>query len=164
MTYSDCMPPPIQGRKLVVLGDTRDASAISKLAMNADVVIHEATNAWAHNASDAVIEASRHKAAERGHSTHVDAANFARKVRAKRLILTHFTHGLDGSADPKAVAHMDLLADDAAQYSGFTGDVIAAWDGMHMCIKRKKTFDAEGTYTPAPAREEPPAAARSAEA
>lgn len=33
-------------RKVVLLGDTSDAGAIAPLAMGANVLVHEATNAW----------------------------------------------------------------------------------------------------------------------
>jgi ribonuclease Z len=36
----------LQPRTVVLLGDTSDASAIAPLAMGANLLVHEATNAW----------------------------------------------------------------------------------------------------------------------
>ena len=51
--------PPRPGRRLVVLGDTCDSSDMAPLALNADVLVHEATNENAHEA----------KCRQNGHST-----------------------------------------------------------------------------------------------
>jgi len=43
---SDVVHAPKKGRKLVVMGDTCSGEFMAPLAMDADVIIHEATNAW----------------------------------------------------------------------------------------------------------------------
>jgi ribonuclease BN (tRNA processing enzyme) len=79
---SEVLGPPRRGRKLTVLGDTCDAGAMAALAMDSDVLVHEAT------LEDGLAEL----AVLRGHSTPSMAARFARDVRARRLLLTHFSN------------------------------------------------------------------------
>ena len=55
----ECIGPSRPGRKVVVLGDTRDSSQISDIGHGCDVLVHEATNE----------NADREKAIEHGHST-----------------------------------------------------------------------------------------------
>ena len=55
----EVVSPQRPGRKLVLLGDTADSTAIAALAAGADVVVHEATNECAHE----------EKARANGHST-----------------------------------------------------------------------------------------------
>jgi ribonuclease BN (tRNA processing enzyme) len=73
--------PARPSRKIVVLGDTCDPSAIGPFAEGADVLVHEATCA----------DADRAVALSKGHSTAGMAGAFARQIGAKRLILNHFS-------------------------------------------------------------------------
>ncbi|GAB0491632.1 hypothetical protein MMPV_002886 [Pyropia vietnamensis] len=68
-------------RKVVLLGDTADSSAIAAAAEDADLLVHEATFA----------SALADKAAIAAHSTAAMAGAFARAVGARRLHLTHFS-------------------------------------------------------------------------
>lgn len=72
---------PRRARKIVILGDTCDPSALAEHAMDADVLVHEAT---CSNEDYAV-------AVSKGHSTAGMAGAFARRIRAKHLILNHFS-------------------------------------------------------------------------
>lgn len=101
---------PLPGRIMTVLGDTSPCENAVRLALGADVVVHEAT-----------FEAQLHeKALEYGHSTSVQAAATAVKSGAARLILTHYSSRyrdedvarLEEEAKalfPKTVAAFDLL-------------------------------------------------------
>ena len=75
----DVMGPPRPGRKIVYTGDTRPSKSLVELAENADLLIHEATF------DDELSE----KAQEDGHSTASQAAETAKKAKAKRLVLVH---------------------------------------------------------------------------
>jgi ribonuclease Z len=72
---------PRHGRKIVYTGDTRPSIALIKFAQNADLLIHEAT------LDDQLCE----RAHEDGHSTPSQAAETAKKAKAKCLILTHIS-------------------------------------------------------------------------
>ncbi|KAL9934945.1 hypothetical protein V8E36_006021 [Tilletia maclaganii] len=113
------LEPPaldIPGRKLTILGDTFDASGglnldsegngasgesvleqgIVPLAMDSDVVVHECTNAAmpAELSQGRKVETRdevRAKALTRGHSTPQVAGAFAGRVRARSLLLNHFS-------------------------------------------------------------------------
>jgi len=73
--------PSRLGRKIVYTGDTRPFKGFVKFAAGADLLIHDATF------DDGLAE----KAEEDGHSTPSQAAENARKAKAKQLILTHFS-------------------------------------------------------------------------
>jgi ribonuclease Z len=95
-------PPPldIPGRKVVVLGDTCEPSAMVPIAMDASILVHEATNAYMSKeitknirglGSSGTPESVRYKAIGRGHSTADMAGEFAKSIRARRLVLNHFS-------------------------------------------------------------------------
>jgi ribonuclease Z len=80
--------PPAQGinpRKIVLLGDTCNSEAIAKPAMGCDLLSHEAT--YKNGMED--------KARIATHSTSSQAGSFARRVKAKNLVLTHFSARYD---------------------------------------------------------------------
>jgi ribonuclease Z len=74
------LPPP-KGKKYVFYADTMYSDDLVKFANNADLVYHETT--YLHNLAE--------RAAERYHSTTVQAATLALKANAHRLIVGHFS-------------------------------------------------------------------------
>ena len=77
----DVYLPGRSPRKIVILGDTCDPSAITSLAMDADVLVHEAT----------CLNEEREVAMRQMHSTAGMAGAFAKRIRARELILNHFS-------------------------------------------------------------------------
>ncbi|PWY98197.1 hypothetical protein BCV70DRAFT_201987 [Testicularia cyperi] len=107
---SQLHPPPldIPGRKVTVLGDTKDGTGgftqaqlelgygLPALAIDTDVLVHESTNIALpghlnRNGKADTFEGVAERAASRGHSVPQVAGQFAALVRAKRLILNHFS-------------------------------------------------------------------------
>lgn len=72
---------PIKGRIVTILGDTRFCDASFQLALNADVLIHEAT----------FSQGEEQLAYEYFHSTTVQAAKIAKDANVKKLLLTHIS-------------------------------------------------------------------------
>lgn len=68
-------------KKITILGDTSDSSAIASVAMDSDLLIHEAT----------FTESLKGKARLAMHSTASMAGAFGRKIRARKIALTHFS-------------------------------------------------------------------------
>jgi ribonuclease Z len=77
----DVADAPRCGTFIVYTGDTRPSEEVTRLALEADLLIHEATFA------DDLIE----RAMEDGHTTFSQAAGVAAQARVKRLILTHIS-------------------------------------------------------------------------
>lgn len=108
-------PLDIPGRKIVILGDTYDATAgldgppsakktpspsrgMALLAEDADVLVHECTNAalpgtltQGKGDVDEKHDEVRAKALMRGHSTPQVAGQFAARCKVKQLLLNHFS-------------------------------------------------------------------------
>jgi len=85
---SDVMGETRRGSKYVFLGDTSNSDSLLEDAKNCDILVHEAT----------FDSKQREKAIEGGHSTSSMAGQFAAKICAAKMILTHFSmryHGLN---------------------------------------------------------------------
>ena len=115
--------PPREGRKAVIVTDTRDASAILPFADRADLLVHEAT----------YVEAERVQATEHNHSTATDAARLAKKARVMRLVLSHFSPRYE-VPEPGMPGVKELVEEARAVFN--EGEVIAAWDFMTVEIPR----------------------------
>jgi len=82
-----------EGRKIVLVSDTRPVQEAVKAAKGAELLIHEATH----------TEANREKAMESLHSTAKEAGEVAKKAKAKKLMLFHFS--------ARKVPEKDILAE-----------------------------------------------------
>ncbi|MCS7144339.1 MAG: ribonuclease Z, partial [Archaeoglobaceae archaeon] len=70
-----------KGRRLVYTGDTRPCERTVEIAMNADLLIHDAS----------FSEEMKEWAIESGHSTAREAGEVAKKANVRKLILTHIS-------------------------------------------------------------------------
>ncbi|KAG8218642.1 beta-lactamase-like protein [Butyriboletus roseoflavus] len=85
-------PPRRPGRKIVILGDTYDPSAIADIACSPDLLVHEATNAHLPGIDPTTkhtdtFESVEARAKSRGHSTPQMAAAFATANRSTKANL-----------------------------------------------------------------------------
>jgi ribonuclease Z len=78
---AEVLGPRRSGRSIGYSGDTRPSASLARFFSGVDLLIFDSTFA----ARDA------DKAIDRKHSTSVEAAALAKKARAKRLALTHFS-------------------------------------------------------------------------
>ena len=78
---ADYISAPRPGKIITILGDTRKTNASVRLAVNADVLVHEST----YGKGDEKI------ARNHGHSTNMQAAQVALEAGAKRLLLNHIS-------------------------------------------------------------------------
>lgn len=109
---AELVGPERAGRRVVITGDTRPCAATIEQAVDADLLVHEATFGDE--------EAAR--AMETMHSTAREAATVAKMAGAKRLVLTHFSARY--SRDPSD------LGREAREV--FPGEVTLAKDGMEI--------------------------------
>lgn len=77
----DVMKPVMPGRKVAILGDCCSSHLSAGPCLDADLIMHEST----------LENQLEQLAIDHGHSTPRMAVNFAHKVRARRLILNHFS-------------------------------------------------------------------------
>ncbi|MBC1807099.1 ribonuclease Z [Listeria sp. FSL L7-0993] len=84
----DYIDEPQKGKIISIFGDTKATDSELGLALNADVLVHEAT-----------FEGDKEKlAGEYMHSTTLQAASLAKKANVKKLILTHISSRYDREA------------------------------------------------------------------
>jgi len=99
--------PKRPGRKITYSGDLAPSESLIKLGKDSDILIHEATF------SKRLAETAK----EKKHSTAVDAANDAKKMGAKQLILTHISARYQSDAlilleEAKEIFPNTILAED----------------------------------------------------
>ncbi|KAG1806652.1 Metallo-hydrolase oxidoreductase [Suillus plorans] len=127
------------GRKLVILGDTYDPSPIAELASSPDLLIHEATNAHlpaldSHTKAEDTFESVEARTKSRGHSTPQMAGAFAARIRARHLVLNHFSARYPGNddVDPMAKTIMEGIARLAEEHH--SGKITCARDFMSFDV------------------------------
>ncbi|KAH9855029.1 Metallo-hydrolase/oxidoreductase [Lenzites betulinus] len=131
------------GRKIVILGDTYDPSPVAGLAAGACVLIHEATNAHLPEVDPNTKETDTYEVVEartksRGHSTPQMAGAFAKRIRARKLVLNHFSARYAGNdnVDEDARRVMGRIRELAE--STFGGEVVCARDLMSFDVGPRK--------------------------
>lgn len=86
VTPDQVLGSPRPGRRLVISGDTKPCRGILEAALEADLLIHEAT----------FTDEEKERADETGHTTAHDAAELARIAGVKMLALTHLSNRYRG--------------------------------------------------------------------
>lgn len=127
------------GRKVVILGDTYDPSPILEVGQDADLLIHEATNAYLPGVDRATKpeeteEIVEERTTSRGHSTPQMAGRFARKAGARRLALNHFSARYRGDDDVNPETKMVMDAIKGLAEREFGGEVVCARDLMTVFV------------------------------
>jgi len=106
--------------------------------MDADVVVHEATNTFLPGLDkDSDLQAVTRDAIVHGHSTPYMAGQFAKRVRAKKLVLNHFSARYKGDQSVDSLSIMTRLETQAMKASGLKPDAVAAaWDFMVLPVRQ----------------------------
>ncbi|THU99365.1 hypothetical protein K435DRAFT_777033 [Dendrothele bispora CBS 962.96] len=138
--FRECSSP---NRKIVVLGDTNDPSAIIPLCTNPSpsLLVHEATEAHIPRDIDPKskrsFETVMEKATARGHSLPQMAGAFAKTIGAQKLVLNHiggrFPAPGPNDRNPirgNVIAEIERQASEAWGM----GTARAAWDFMRVAI------------------------------
>jgi ribonuclease Z len=128
------------GRKLVILGDTYDPSPICGLASDADILVHEATNAYLPGVDPGTRDDDTYESVEartkwRGHSTPQMAGAFATRIGARKLILNHFSARYPGNDDTDKEAKKIMTAISDLAGTKFKGEIICARDMMSLDVE-----------------------------
>eukprot|EP01039_Chlorochromonas_danica_P009249 gene9249-10212_t len=136
---SDVNFPPRKGRRVVILGDTCNPEPMGSISTEADVLVHEATNAWFpyEKTGFATYSQAERDTFIHGHSTPEMAGKFARQIKAKRLILTHFSPRYSGDSSLASMQTMWQIEDMARRTCQLREEnsIIAAWDYMIYFVR-----------------------------
>lgn len=134
-------PETRQGRQIVILGDTCDATSMLPLLKRPpDVLVHEATNALTSlDPPGTTYEEVLERTLSHGHSTPQMAATLARDIGAKTLLMTHFSVRYKGNEEGFEV--MEEIRKQAVQVLGEDRDcdVYCARDFWSFDVKIKST-------------------------
>jgi len=126
------------GRKIVICGDTSNPRSLENLGQNADILVHEATNTYLPQFDkDTTLSETTQDAKSHGHSTPYMAGAFARRIKAKKLILNHFSSRYKGDDTWESMCVMRCFEKQAMDGSrGWLTDenVISSWDFMTLPI------------------------------
>ncbi|KAI5119212.1 hypothetical protein M0805_007723 [Coniferiporia weirii] len=130
-------------RKIVVLGDTCDPSAIKNLAQNATLLVHEATDAHIPVEIERNLRGDKktpemilHSTVGKGHSTPGMAGAFAKSINAQKLVLNHFSGKFPAPSPYRHDRRHAVMAEIERQASEAwgLGLALAAYDYMRVDI------------------------------
>ena len=133
LTQEEAVEPERKGRKIVIAGDTADATTLAAAGgADADVLVHESTNAFIPGIDRDSTEADVEWATvSHGHSTPTMAGRLAQRLRARKLILTHFSPRYRGDATAWSVRIMDKIEQQVRRGGGGRG---GGWGEGSQCV------------------------------
>lgn len=134
VTQADVCDPHKPARKIVVLGDTCNASSMIPLGESADILVHECT----------LANKDQRKARPRGHSTPRIAAALARTMNVKNLVLSHYSQRFFSS---EMVEH-ELGVPVRQLLTGTSTNVITGGDLMRVVLHRRPRDDEQPVVEP----------------
>lgn len=123
LAAADFIGPATAGCKLTLMGDTAaiaPGSAIEALSRGSSCLLHEATDMWLPGSRGPSEAETAALVQSRGHSTPSVAGDFARRVGARALVLTHFSQ----KHQPSDADAMALFRDAAAAASGLPRECV----------------------------------------
>ncbi|TMW68423.1 hypothetical protein Poli38472_005891 [Pythium oligandrum] len=107
------------GKKIVYSGDTKPCDQLVRAGKDASLLIHEATF------DDSMAE----DAEKKKHSTVGQAIDVARRMRAERLVLTHFSQRYPSLPPPLSTSDRD-----ASSSSSYPRVIQCAYDGFTLAV------------------------------
>ncbi len=121
VTAESLVGPARPGRRVVLTGDSRPCEATIAAAVNADLLVHEAT----------FSDEEGLRALETGHSTAREAAEVAAKAGVKKLLLTHFSarytrDATELQSEARAVFRETYIARDGMELEVAFGDLVTS--------------------------------------
>ncbi|KLO16259.1 hypothetical protein SCHPADRAFT_823476 [Schizopora paradoxa] len=143
------------GRKVVILGDTCNPSAMTAIARNASLLVHEATDAHIPFAVDRSFRGDKksersieERTIAKGHSTPGMAGAFAKSIRARRLVLNHFSGKFPAPVykNDRRKLVMAEIERQASQAWGH-GKAVAAYDFMQVVVPAPSSSRTSSEFT-----------------